>query len=289
MCNYNTDMADERIDEYKTVKNLSSIDGIEVKQTTYDEFKITEVNVLNENGKNAIQKDIGKYITIDTEEIKYLDDENLLIEKVKAELEKLIPRDNSIFVVGLGNMYITPDALGAKVIKGVEATRHILKFGKLYNNIDTREISCISPGVMGNTGIETSEIVNAVANTIKPKTIVVIDSLMSKSISRVGKSIQISDTGIIPGSGITGVNKSIDSKSMNAKVISIGVPMVVDVATIANEAIEKIEDKRDNSFERYTKIKNVLDTQNLIVTPKDIDELIEITSRIIYSSINKGK
>ena len=76
MCNYNTDMADERIDEYKTVKNLSSIDGIEVKQTAYDEFKITEVNVLNENGKNAIQKDIGKYITIDTEEIKYLDNEN---------------------------------------------------------------------------------------------------------------------------------------------------------------------------------------------------------------------
>ena len=286
MCNYNTDMADERIDEYKTVKNLSSIDGIEVKQTTYDEFKITEVNVLNENGKNAIQKDIGKYITIDTEEIKYLDDENLLIEKIKVELEKLIPMDNSIFVVGLGNMYVTADALGAKVIKGIEATRHILKLGKMYNS-NTREVSCISPGVMGNTGIETSEIVYAVANTIKPKTIVVIDSLMSKSISRVGKSIQISDTGIIPGSGITGVNKSIDSKSMNAKVISIGVPMVVDVATIANEAIEKIEDKRDNSFERYTKIKNVLDTQNLIVTPKDIDELIEITSRIIYSSINK--
>ena len=286
MCNYNTDMADERIDEYKTVKNLSSIDGIEVKQTAYDEFKITEVNVLNENGKNAIQKDIGKYITIDTEEIKYLDNENLLIEKIKVELEKLIPRDNSIFVVGLGNMYVTADALGAKVIKGIEATRHILKLGKMYNS-NTREISCISPGVMGNTGIETSEIVNAVANTIKPKTIVVIDSLMSKSISRVGKSIQISDTGIIPGSGITGVNKSIDSKSMNAKVISIGVPMVVDVATIANEAIEKIEDKKDDSFERYTKIKNVLDTQNLIVTPKDIDELIEITSRIIYSSINK--
>ena len=86
---------------------------------------------------------------------------------------------------------------------------------------------------------------------------------------------------------LNGVNKSIDSKSMNAKVISIGVPMVVDVATIANEAIEKIEDKKDDSFERYTKIKNVLDTQNLIVTPKDIDELIEITSRIIYSSINK--
>lgn len=286
MCNYNTDMADERIDEYKTVKNLSSIDGIEVKQTAYDEFKITEVNVLNENGKNAIQKDIGKYITIDTEEIKYLDNENLLIEKIKVELEKLIPMDNSIFVVGLGNMYVTADALGAKVIKGIEATRHILKLGKMYNS-NTREISCISPGVMGNTGIETSEIVYAVSSTIKPKTIVVIDSLMSKSISRVGKSIQISDTGIIPGSGITGVNKSIDSKSMNAKVISIGVPMVVDVATIANEAIEKIEDKKDDSFERYTKIKNVLDTQNLIVTPKDIDELIEITSRIIYSSINK--
>ena len=266
MCNYNTDMADERIDEYKTVKNLSSIDGIEVKQTTYDEFKITEVNVLNENGKNAIQKDIGKYITIDTEEIKYLDDENLLIEKVKAELEKLIPRDNSIFVVGLGNMYITPDALGAKVIKGVEATRHILKFGKLYVPFS---VGMRYDDVKAQWG-EPDKKESGYANYIKK-----------------GIVFKVSDTGIIPGSGITGVNKSIDSKSMNAKVISIGVPMVVDVATIANEAIEKIEDKRDNSFERYTKIKNVLDTQNLIVTPKDIDELIEITSRIIYSSINK--
>lgn len=273
MCKFNTDMADERVDEYKTTNNLSSIDGIEVTQREYEEFKITEVNVLNENGKKSIDKEIGKYITIDVEEIKYIENEKLLIKKINEELEKMIEKDMSILVVGLGNMYVTPDALGSKVTKGIEVTRHLLKFGKELGYKNVREVSCITPGVMGNTGIETSEIVYAISNIIKPDIIIAIDSLMSKSITRIGSSIQISNTGITPGSGINGVNSSIDNNSTNAKVISIGVPMVVDVKTIINEV------DKDNNLN--------VDELNYIVTPKDIDDLIEVTSRIISKSINE--
>lgn len=285
---YNTDMADERVDEYKVINNMSSIDGIEIFEEKYDEFKITQVNVLNENGEKAIDKKIGKYITFEMENIKYLDDKEKVIEKLREQLTDLIKEDSSVMVVGLGNLYVTPDALGSKVVNSIEVTRHILKMANELISSNTREVSAICPGVMGNTGIQTSEIISAVSSRVNPKYIVVIDSLMSKSIKRVGASIQISNTGITPGSGITGINNSIDSESTGATVISLGVPMVVDMATITNDALNKIENKNDERGERYYKIANVLDTENYIVTPKDIDELIEIMSDIISESINKA-
>lgn len=285
---YNTDMADERVDEYKVINNMSSIDGIEVTQEKYDEFKITQVNVLNENGAEAIDKKVGKYITFEMEDIKYIENRQMIIDKLEEQLKNLIDKNKSVMIVGLGNLYVTPDALGSKVVNGIEVTRHILEFAKEMIDSNTREVSAICPGVMGNTGIQTSEIISAVSEIVKPQYIIVIDSLMSKSIKRVGSSIQISNTGITPGSGITGVNNSIDSDSTGATVISLGVPMVVDMATITNDALSKIENKDDEKGERYHQIANVLDTENYIVTPKDIDELIEIMSEIISESINKA-
>ena len=285
---YNTDMADERVDEYKVINNMSSIDGIEVTQEKYDEFKITQVNVLNENGAEAIDKKVGKYITFEMEDIKYIENRQMIIDKLEEQLKNLIDKNKSVMIVGLGNLYVTPDALGSKVVNGIEVTRHILEFAKEMIDSNTREVSAICPGVMGNTGIQTSEIISAVSEIVKPQYIIVIDSLMSKSIKRVGSSIQISNTGITPGSGITGINNSIDSDSTGATVISLGVPMVVDMATITNDAVSKIENNDDEKGERYHQIANVLDTENYIVTPKDIDELIEIMSEIISESINKA-
>lgn len=285
---FNTDMADERVDEYKVINNMSSIDGIEVIEEKYEEFKITQVNVLNENGAEAIDKKIGKYITFEMDEIKYIEDKQKIIDKLQEQLKSLIENEKSVMVVGLGNLYVTPDALGSKVVNNIEVTRHILEFAKDMINSNTREVSAICPGVMGNTGIQTSEIISSVAKIVNPSYIIVIDSLMSKSIKRVGASIQLSNTGIIPGSGITGINNSIDEVSTGAIVISMGVPMVVDMATIANDALNKIENREDERGVRYHKIANVLDTENYIVTPKDIDELIDIMSNIISESINKA-
>lgn len=285
---FNTDMADERVDEYKIINNMSAIDGIEITEEKYEEFKVTEVNVINENGANAIEKDIGKYITFEMDNIKYINDINKVTEKIKQILNELIQKEKSVMVVGLGNMYVTPDALGAKVVKGIEVTRHILLLAKEILSENTREVSAICPGVMGNTGIQTSEIITAVSKIVSPEYIIVIDSLMSKSIKRVGASIQISNVGITPGSGITEINSKIDENSTGAKVIALGVPMVVDMATITNEALNKIENTTDEKNERYKKIADILDTENYIVTPKDIDELIEIMANIISKSINES-
>ncbi len=285
---YNTDMADERVDEYKVINNMSRIDGIEITEEKFDEFKITLVNVLNQNGADAIDKKIGKYITFEMDNVKYLDNKNKVILKLNEYLKELINTNEPVMVVGLGNLYVTPDALGSKVVNSIEVTRHILKLAKEMIDSNTREVSAICPGVMGNTGIQTSEIISSVSNIVKPKYIIVIDSLMSKSIKRVGASIQLSNTGITPGSGITGVNSAIDKESTGATVISLGVPMVVDMATITNDALSKIENNEDEQGERYYKIANILDTENYIVTPKDIDELIQIMSEIISESINKA-
>lgn len=283
---YNTDMADERVDEYKVIHNMSEIDGIKVKSEKYEEFSVTEVDVLNENGKRAIDKDIGKYITFEMENVKYIDDEDKVIKEVSKYLHKLITDENaSVMVVGLGNMYITPDALGAKVIKKIDVTRHILKLASNILPSKTREVSAICPGVMGNTGIETEQIVKSIALNVKPNYLIVIDSLMSKSMKRVGASIQICDTGITPGSGISNINNKIDEK-IGAKVISIGVPMVVDIATITENVISKVNGKSENDEKLYNKISKTLDGQNYIVTPKDIDDLIEIMSNIISKAIN---
>ena len=279
---YNTDMADERVDEYKVINNMSSIDGIEVTQEKYDEFKITQVNVLNENGAEAIDKKVGKYITFEMEDIKYIENRQMIIDKLEEQLKNLIDKNKSVMIVGLGNLYVTPDALGSKVVNGIEVTRHILAFAKEMIDSNTREVSAICPGVMGNTGIQTSEIISAVSEIVKPQYIIVIDSLMSKSIKRVGSSIQISNTGITPGSGITGINNSIDSDSTGATVISLD----DDNVTVLDS--NKIENNDDEKGERYHQIANVLDTENYIVTPKDIDELIEIMSEIISESINKA-
>lgn len=285
---YNTDMADERVDEYKVINNMSRIDGIEITEEKFDEFKITQVNVLNQNGADAIDKKIGKYITFEMDNVKYLDNKNKVILKLNEYLKELINTNEPVMVVGLGNLYVTPDALGSKVVNSIEVTRHILKLAKEMIDSNTREVSAICPGVMGNTGIQTSEIISSVSNIVKPKYIIVIDSLMSKSIKRVGASIQLSNTGITPGSGITGFNSAIDKESTGATVISLGVPMVVDMATITNDTLSKIENNEDEQGERYYKIANILDTENYIVTPKDIDELIQIMSEIISESINKA-
>ena len=179
---YNTDMADERVDEYKVINNMSSIDGIEIFEEKFDEFKITQVNVLNENGEKAIDKKIGSYITFELENIKYLDDKEKVVEKLKEQILDLIKDNSSVMVVGLGNLYVTPDALGSKVVNNIEVTRHILKMANDMLSSDAREVSAICPGVMGNTGIQTSEIISAVSSRVNPKYIIVIDSLMSKSI-----------------------------------------------------------------------------------------------------------
>jgi len=301
--NFRTDMADERVDEYKKVHNLSDISGIKVEANRNNLFNTTTVEVLNEIGKQALNKEIGKYITIELNEILTLTDtekENIS-QHVANEIKILLGRNiSSVMVVGLGNEYVTPDALGPKVIANINVTRHAIKYAKELIEPGTREISAISPGVLGMTGIETEEIIESIVNNVKPDIIIVIDSLASKSVLRVGKTIQIGNTGITPGAGVGNKRKMLNEKSLGIPVIALGVPTVVDLGTIINEGlnifIEKLQEKSESNVylnklkenDNYEEIKNALapDNYNMIVTPKEIDELIENMKDIIAKAIN---
>lgn len=311
--NFRTDMADERVDTYKRVHNLSEIDGIEVISDTQDGVITTTVNVLNENGERAVSKKKGKYVTMEITDIQYLDEKEKekIGHLVAKEVKELIGNNSkqSILIVGLGNIAVTPDALGPKVVKSIDITRHLLHYAKELIEENTRSVSAISPGVLGTTGIETFEIVDSVVENIKPDIMIVIDSLASQSIHRIGNTIQLSNTGITPGEGVRNKREALNEEKLGIPVIAIGVPTVVDMATITNEAIDKMIDSAKSqinefsnknikqqeiskvfeAFEadtRYDMIANVLNTQNYIVTPKEIDGVIELVSHIISSGIN---
>lgn len=298
---FRTDMADERVDVYKRINNLTEIDGVEVKSENTELMDIVNVNILNENGSKALLKEVGTYVTIQIKEIKYLGEEEKqqIIDNLSVKIKELIGNDNkkSILVVGLGNVYVTPDALGPKVVQNIDVTRHLLAFAKEFVTEDTRSVSAISPGVLGTTGIETFEIVESVVKKTNPDVVIIIDSLVSQSVNRVGNTIQLSNTGITPGAGVRNKRESINKSNLNIPVIAIGVPTVVDMATITIEAIEKMsagadENKIYDVFKNidmglvYSEISNKLDTENYIVTPKEIDDIILNVAKIISSGIN---
>ena len=296
--NYRTDMADERVDTYKQVNNLTEIEGIKVESKIEDIIKITTVDVLNENGKNAVKKDIGKYITMEIKDVEYLTDEQkqAVISSLSNQIKILIGKEvNNIMIVGLGNVEVTPDALGPKVVSFVNVTRHMLMYAKEYVVPGTKEISAISPGVLGTTGIETEEIVEAVVKIVNPEVLIVVDSLASMSMDRLGNTIQLGNTGITPGAGVGNKRRTLNKENLGIDVIAIGVPTVVDMATITNEAIDKVLENRNvtivdkafvNRENRYKLIADTLHTENYIVTPKEIDSIVNKIVEIIASGIN---
>ena len=227
MYNFRTDLADERTDIYKKNNVLENIDGIETNIREEGNIKITEVKITNENGENAIGKPIGNYITIDIKKLRLATDEeienygNVLSKELKKLIDKHVQKQDEILVVGLGNIYVTPDSLGPKVINEIDVTRHILNYMPEVLEEGTRSVSAISPGVLGTTGIETLEILEGVVKEINPKLLIVIDALASRSIERISSTIQLSDTGIVPGAGVGNTRKEISQNTLGLPVIAI--------------------------------------------------------------------
>ena len=308
MQNFRTDLALERRDLYKKANNIEDeVDGIETEEEKVDEdIKITRVKVLNENGENAIGKKVGNYITIDINNLKIAGEEQIqkaseaLTKELKELLKKHIEEQEPLLVVGLGNLYVTPDALGPKVVQDIDVTRHILQYMPEALDKNTRPVSAISPGVLGTTGIETLEILKGIVDNIKPKLLIIIDALASRSIERISSTVQIADTGIIPGAGVGNTRKELSIETLGIPVVAIGIPTVVEAATIAADSldlfIQKVQEQaKSNDFlnqlqeeDKYEMIKEVLapNDYNFIVTPKEIDELIENIKDIVARGIN---
>lgn len=300
---FRTDLAVERRDLFKKANKISDdIPGIESEdKQVSDSIHVYKVDVTNEEGANAIQKPIGTYVTIDVKKMKNIqdDEKEKIAYAVSSELQQLIkkqigPKDE-ILVVGLGNLYSTPDSLGPKVIQDIDVTRHIFKYLPQYVNEEDREVSAISPGVLGSTGIETQEILRGIVENVKPKLIIAIDSLASKSVERISSSIQLSDTGIIPGAGVGNKRRELSKQTLGVPVIAIGIPTVLDFATIVSEGldlfIENLQDKAmSNEYlnelkekDNYDEVKDMLNVgeYNMIVTPKEIDELVQNMTDVV--------
>lgn len=306
--NFRTDLALERRDMYKKANRLDKeIDGIETEEEENGpRIKTARVRVLDENGAQAIGKPIGNYITIDIQKLKVATEEDIqesaevLAKELRGLLEKHAAPKDEILVVGLGNQYVTPDALGPKVINDIDVTRHILAYMPQVLSKDTRPVSAISPGVLGTTGIETLEILKGIVDNVHPKLLIVIDALASRSIERISSTIQLADTGITPGAGVGNTRKDLSKETLGVPVIALGIPTVVDAATIAADSldlfIQKLqEEANSNEFlnnlqeeDKYEMIKQVLvpEDYNFIVTPKEIDDLIENMSSIVARGIN---
>ena len=299
MYNFRTDLALERTSIYRKANKLEEIDGIETEEKDIsDKIKVSRVKITNENGEQAIGKPKGTYITIDLSDLRIAQDEDIqkasdvLSDELKHILDNHISKKDDILVVGLGNIYVTPDALGPKVINEIDVTRHIIKYLPQYIDENARPVTAMAPGVLGTTGIETVEILKGVVDNVKPKLLIVIDALASRSIDRISSTIQISDTG--------NTRKEISQNTLGIPVVALGIPTVVESAVLVNDCldifIEKLQNEaKSNVFlnelkeqDNYESIKDALNPQdyNMIVTPKEIDNLIENMKDVVARGIN---
>ncbi len=303
-----TDLALEAHELYQQTEKNENVPGVCINIEKSGEITVSRVCITDESGCKALGKPVGNYITIEIPELIHKTEE--LYEKTVVvlanELEKLvkIDKDGLVLVVGLGNRNITADALGPKVVSQLLVTRHLFELMPEELEDGIRPVCAVSPGVLGITGIETGEILKGVSEKVNPDLIIVIDALASRKLERVSTTIQLSDTGLTPGSGIGNVRMAINEKTMGVPVIAIGVPTVVDAATMANDTIDMVIDRlmeqttKDSDFyvllksldrnEKYSLINEILSKEymNLVVTPKEVDEIIEDISEIIANGIN---
>lgn len=322
-----TDLAIEAIDNKK-------IKGITSKEIIEDGIKVTEV-MIDEEASRIINKKKGNYITIEFEDVTDYENGKKVEKKFSSELTKLINKLNidkeaSCLIVGLGNSKSTPDSLGPLVINNVLVTNHLFELEEVTDGY--RRVSVLVPGVMGQTGLETSEVISSLVDKFKPNFLIAIDALASQSIERVNKTIQMTDTGIHPGSGIGNSRKEISYETLKIPCIAIGVPTVVDAITIVSDTINYMHKHYTYSklninnplnklmaySPNYLKEKITLNKKdketllgivgtleeneikqllfevltpigfNLMVTPKEVDFLVEKLSLIIGNGINKA-
>lgn len=308
MFSIRTDLALEAREMLNENAVTSSLEGIETSEGGDEQVRVTRVKITNEKGEKALGKKIGTYITLEAPAL--AENDAGVFEKatsvLKDELTFLLgdTKNKLALVAGLGNRDITPDSLGPRVVSGLLVTRHL--FSEAAENLteNMSPLCALSPGVLGITGIETAEIIKGVTEHVHPDIVIAIDSLASRNTERVCTTVQITDTGISPGSGIGLRNNAINAETLGVPVIAIGVPMVVDAATIANDAIDKVIDalltecKSDEDFyhilknmdrdEKYTLISGVLSDKPLFVTPKEIDASAERVSKIVANGINRA-
>lgn len=269
-----TDLACEACELHK----VDLPDGIFQETRQFGSVRVVTVTVETADAGAIIGKPEGKYITVEVPSFSGGDYADFgAAEVIARQLSELLPqldREGTVLVAGIGNRNITPDALGPLAAERIVATRHIGYESKKQLGLEKfSSVAVISPGVLAQTGIETGELISSVADKIEPTAVIIIDALAAMDISRLGCTVQLSDSGISPGSGVCNSRKRIDEALLGTKVISIGVPTVVDAATLAEE-LSGVDCRRGNA------------AQNMMITPREIDVIIERAAMTVAMGIN---
>lgn len=272
------------------------LEGVTEQTERRGGITISRIEITGEEAAKKLGKPLGKYVTIDAPEL--ADRPLELFEKVSRELAEEIrtlmpqlPLDAPVLVVGLGNRYITPDALGPRVVEQVFVTRHLLEYMPELMDFTPRSVAAVAPGVLGITGVETLEIVRGVVERVQPKLVIAVDSLASRRAARISTTIQLTDSGIDPGSGVGNERRGLNQNTLGVPVIAIGVPMVVYASTISQDTISMIAEETGlhNDEEKLrTLAEKVLSERfgPMIVTPKDVDSIVRDMSRVLADGIN---
>lgn len=278
-------------------KAQEDLRGITVEEYDREEIQvhITRVVISSKNGAKAMNKPMGNYITLEAPAMQEADEDyhREISEELAKQIQSILPglgTEQSILVVGLGNRDVTADALGPGVVDNLFVTRHIVKeYGKAaYNRERMNLVSGIVPGVMAATGMEAAEIVKGVVEQTSPDLIIVVDALAARSTKRLNRTIQVTDTGIQPGSGVGNHRNALTRENLGVPVIAVGVPTVVDAATIVVDAVDKIqkESAEEGHLFGTDSIRSMPELNNMYVTGKNIDEIIKRLSFTISEALN---
>lgn len=272
--NFRTDLALEQTEELGE-NNLP--EGVSVSSTAHGNINVSRVDITSAAGEQALGKPQGRYITVELPAFFSSNQSTEQeIEALSGEIRKLLPKSGMVLVVGLGNIHITPDALGPRTCDLILATRHIAgELAKSTGLGELRPVAALAPGVLGQTGVESGEIILSLVKSIAPVAVIAIDALAARSLSRLGCTIQVSNSGIAPGSGVMNSRFELSKKTLGVEVVSVGVPTVVDAATMVDELANARPSPEHSEL-----------ASKMMVTPREVDLLIERAAKVLSLSIN---
>ncbi|NMB40867.1 MAG: GPR endopeptidase [Firmicutes bacterium] len=303
--NVRTDLA---LEAHEIITEAEEIPGVNVEREGDQDIIINRVSITTEQAAARMGKQVGNYLTLEVPGLRKKNTalQDKVIRVFYKELRRMfnLNGQQNIMVIGLGNWNVTPDALGPRVVRELFVTRHILEMKPDILGDGFGSVCAISPGVLGITGVETSEIIRGVVNQVRPDMIVAIDALAAQRLERLHTTIQVADTGIVPGSGVGNRRLGINRQTIGVPVYAIGVPTVVDAVTIVGDSMNKMaealkrESAQGNMFANIVQKMNWEEKRNiirevmqpfagdLIVTPKEIDTLVDDISLVISASLD---
>lgn len=293
MLNYRTDLAMEAFDG----ENQGALPGVDVHRWETGGVTLTEVVISDACAADALGKPAGRYLTLESPLLRRRDPDvrRAMAGLLAEELARLLPEEDPracALVIGLGNRQITPDSLGPCVIDRTLVTRHLNDH--LFPLSDMRPVSAIAPGVLGVTGIETMDIVESLVRLLSPAAVICIDSLAARDSRRIGATLQLTDTGIQPGAGVGNHRRALTCDSVGAPVIAIGMPTVIHATTLARDAFDWLnrqsgdDSPHEDALSDMERSLLATDLGDMIVTPREIDALVQDAAGIIAAGINRA-